>query len=78
MTICPIHLKSQENKTSCNKIVPNIAWCPVCSEPMCPICSNHSVGQISRITGYTSAVSGWNEGKKQELRDRKRYNIGGR
>jgi len=29
---------------------------------------------MSRVTGYMQAVSGWNEAKKQELKDRKRYN----
>jgi len=29
------------------------------------------VEHLSRVTGYIQAVSGWNEGKKQELKDRK-------
>jgi len=33
---------------------------------------------LPTVTGYVGAVSGFNEGKKQELRDRKRYDIGGR
>ncbi|RLG23958.1 oxidoreductase, partial [Methanosarcinales archaeon] len=28
-----------------------------------------------RVTGYVQAVSGWNESKKQELKDRQRYNM---
>lgn len=29
----------------------------------------------SRITGYYQNVEGWNEGKRQELKDRKRYSV---
>ena len=29
----------------------------------------------SRITGYYQKVSGWNEGKLQEFKDRKRYEL---
>ena len=39
----------------------------------CPNCGSENVDHLSRITGYIQAVSGWNEGKKQELLDRKRY-----
>ncbi|MDD1758905.1 MAG: anaerobic ribonucleoside-triphosphate reductase [Methanotrichaceae archaeon] len=40
----------------------------------CPNCYSHELDHISRITGYLQAVSGWNSAKKQELKDRKRYN----
>jgi anaerobic ribonucleoside-triphosphate reductase len=40
----------------------------------CPNCSSRELDHISRITGYLQAVSGWNSAKKQELKDRKRYN----
>ncbi|PHP45711.1 anaerobic ribonucleoside-triphosphate reductase [Methanosarcinales archaeon ex4572_44] len=40
----------------------------------CPNCGSENVEQMSRVTGYMQAVSGWNEAKKQELKDRKRYN----
>ncbi len=43
----------------------------------CPNCASENVEHLSRVTGYIQAVSGWNEGKKQELRDRKRYGVGG-
>ncbi|MCX9012283.1 MAG: anaerobic ribonucleoside-triphosphate reductase [Candidatus Methanoperedens sp.] len=43
----------------------------------CPNCESENVEHLSRVTGYIQAVSGWNEGKKQELRDRKRYGVGG-
>ena len=33
------------------------------------------IEHYSRITGYYQNVSGWNTGKKQELRDRIRYSI---
>ncbi|MCX6668313.1 MAG: anaerobic ribonucleoside-triphosphate reductase [Methanothrix sp.] len=40
----------------------------------CPNCGSEEVDHISRITGYLQAVSGWNSAKRQELKDRKRYN----
>lgn len=40
----------------------------------CPACDSADVEHISRITGYLQAVSGWNSAKRQELKDRKRYN----
>jgi len=39
----------------------------------CPNCDSSEVDHISRITGYLQAVSGWNSAKRQELKDRKRY-----
>ena len=47
--------------------------CPECKMPICPECFNHSVVSLSRVTGYIQDTSGWNEAKKQELLDRKRY-----
>lgn len=41
----------------------------------CPSCSSSNIEQYSRITGYYQKVSGWNEGKKQELRDRYKLSI---
>lgn len=38
----------------------------------CSRCGSSDVDIISRITGYMSAVSGWNAAKKQELKDRAR------
>jgi anaerobic ribonucleoside-triphosphate reductase len=40
-----------------------------------PICSRHNVTQLSRVTGYIGDVKGWNAGKQQELKDRKRYDM---
>jgi anaerobic ribonucleoside-triphosphate reductase len=42
---------------------------------MCPKCESHDVAQISRVTGYIQEVGGWNVGKQQELKDRKRYDV---
>ena len=41
----------------------------------CPKCGSTSVRHWSRITGYYTDVTGWNEGKRQELRDRYRVSI---
>jgi anaerobic ribonucleoside-triphosphate reductase len=38
----------------------------------CPYCGSNKVEWWSRVTGYYQAVSGWNNGKKQELLDRYR------
>jgi len=57
-------------------IAAGVAFCPKCGEPACPVCGCHDVAQISRVTGYLQEVHGWNSGKLQELKDRKRYDIG--
>jgi ribonucleoside-triphosphate reductase len=41
----------------------------------CFHCNSHDVEHYSRITGYYQAVSGWNAGKQQELKDRYRYQL---
>ena len=41
----------------------------------CPICGQKTE-VYSRITGYYRPVQNWNDGKSQEFRDRKAYNIG--
>ncbi|MBS7637984.1 anaerobic ribonucleoside-triphosphate reductase [Candidatus Bathyarchaeota archaeon] len=41
----------------------------------CPNCGSKEVRWWSRITGYYSDVTGWNEGKKRELKDRYRISI---
>ncbi len=41
----------------------------------CPIC-NQKTEVYSRITGYYRPVQNWNDGKTQEFKDRKTYNIG--
>ncbi|MGA9098158.1 MAG: anaerobic ribonucleoside-triphosphate reductase, partial [Methanotrichaceae archaeon] len=52
---------------NCAKVSPGL-------KDNCPNCESSEVDHISRITGYLQAVSGWNNAKKQELKDRKRYN----
>jgi len=41
----------------------------------CEQCGSENVDHYSRVTGYYNAVSGWNEGKQQELKDRMRYSV---
>lgn len=36
----------------------------------CPLCGSEKIDHITRVTGYFSKVSGWNKGKKAELKDR--------
>lgn len=73
---CPIHQWVVHNRKKCGQeFVPNIASCPFCGSPCCPQCLNHEVEQLSRVTGYISAVSGWGAAKKQELKDRQRVDL---
>lgn len=76
LEVCPVHIFAIQNKPCCQNIVAGIKNCELCEKPICPICGRHGVNQLSRVTGYISSVSGWNEAKKQELKDRKRYSIG--
>jgi len=41
----------------------------------CPVCGSEDIDWWSRITGYYQNVGGWNKGKIQELKDRKRYGV---
>ena len=41
----------------------------------CPNCGSSEVRWWSRITGYYTDVTGWNEGKRQELKERHRLAI---
>lgn len=76
---CPLAIWVAYNDAKCsNELVANIASCPLCGAPMCPECGNHVVDQVSRVTGYLSSVSGWNEAKTQEFADRTRYEVAGR
>jgi len=73
---CPLHVWVVENHNNCGKdTVPNTASCPICGLPCCPVCMNHNVEQLSRVTGYMSSVSGWNAAKKQEFQDRQRHDV---
>ena len=74
--ICPVHEYAGLINKPCKKAVATIKSCPVCDKPMCPDCGNHNVSQLSRVTGYIGDVGGWNNAKKQELKDRKRYDLG--
>ena len=56
-------------------VLAGIEYCPLCGGPICPECGTHDVLQLSRVTGYLQDVSGWNNGKRRELVDRKRYNL---
>jgi hypothetical protein len=75
---CPLHQWVVYNNAKCSKgLVPNTAVCPICGNPCCPDCHDHEVEIISRVTGYLGTVSSWNAAKKQEFKDRQRYNGGG-
>lgn len=41
----------------------------------CPYCKGENIDHITRVTGYFSKVSGWNKGKKAELKDRYRISL---
>jgi ribonucleoside-triphosphate reductase len=41
----------------------------------CPYCGSMNVDGITRVTGYFSKVSGWNDGKRAELKDRFRSDL---
>ena len=58
-----------------HSVVERIEFCPLCGKAICPECGCHDVAQVSRITGYLSDVAGWNDGKRQELKDRTRYDV---
>lgn len=76
---CPLAIWVAANDAKCNREhVPTTGTCPMCGAPMCPDCGNHVVDTISRVTGYLQVVSGWNEAKKQEFKDRHRYEVEGR
>ncbi len=41
----------------------------------CPHCESANIDHITRVTGYFTKVSGWNKGKKAELKDRYRSKL---
>jgi ribonucleoside-triphosphate reductase len=55
---------------------PEFTSCNICfrtsrgMQKTCPLCGSEKVDHITRVTGYFSKVSGWNKGKKAELKDR--------
>lgn len=42
---------------------------------ICPHCGGNNIDHITRVTGYFTKVSGWNKGKKGELKDRFRSQL---
>lgn len=58
--------------TCSSEVISGVKYCDVCGKPVCPACGCHDVVQVSRVTGYLSEVSGWNNAKQQELKDRVR------
>ena len=44
-------------------------------QPVCPLCGEKAE-VYSRITGYYRPVQNWNDGKAQEFKDRRTYDIG--
>jgi anaerobic ribonucleoside-triphosphate reductase len=74
MKTCTIEMNSQKHP-ACKGVVGGIGTCPECGRPMCPVCYRHNVIQLSRVTGYIQDVAGWNAAKRQELIDRKRYEL---
>jgi len=60
-----------------HEITEGIAHCPLCGEPVCTdsYCLCHDVFQLSRVTGYYANVNSFNNGKRQELKDRHRYDV---
>lgn len=80
--LCPICNSSEAVREMCARdhcncnhdVIPTIAYCPDCGAPMCPECGSHDVSQVSRVTGYLADVAGFNAAKRQELKDRVRYN----
>jgi anaerobic ribonucleoside-triphosphate reductase len=61
--------------TCAHEITSGAHYCPECGAAICP-CGSHDVEQISRVTGYLQTISGFNAAKKQEIKDRQRYDIG--
>jgi ribonucleoside-triphosphate reductase (formate) len=53
---------------SCDKVTRGLSQ-------TCPHCGSMDVDGITRVTGYFSRISGWNNGKRAELKDRARSMI---
>jgi rubrerythrin len=70
-----IYLKLKGMNCRTGEVIAGTELCPICNDPICPNCYNHSVVSLSRVTGYVQDISGWNNGKRQELKDRQRYAI---
>lgn len=44
-------------------------------ETECNKCGSQNVFSLARVTGYIQAIDGWNEGKREELKQRKRHDV---
>lgn len=64
-----------DNTRCSHAVTSGIKYCSKCGDAICPVegCNCHDVAQVSRVTGYLADVAGWGAGKRQELRDRVRY-----
>jgi ribonucleoside-triphosphate reductase len=62
------YTKDMTHCNACGKVVGGL-------QENCPSCGSSDIEQYSRITGYYQRVSGWNDGKKQELKDRYRTRL---
>jgi hypothetical protein len=70
--MCPL-----DHNHCAHAVMSGVEYCPICKDPICLECGCHDVLQLSRVTGYLQDVSGWNNAKKQELKDRTRYSTDG-
>ena len=69
LLVCPL------DHCHCSHTITEVLeYCPICEDPVCPVCGTHDVFQLSRVTGYIQDVGGWGNGKRQELKDRVRSN----
>ena len=81
-SIMNLVMKTYE-KTDCQQIAfsPEFTVCQECNKTSrglkkkCPSCKSEDVYGITRVVGYFSKISNWNEGKKNELSNRRRENI---
>jgi altronate dehydratase len=73
---CPVHVYAAQINTPCRDTLAGIDYCPICGQAICKKCGNHNVTQLSRVTGYIQAIQGFNNAKRQEVKDRRKYNIG--
>jgi ribonucleoside-triphosphate reductase len=68
----------RETKNNQIAFSPEFTTCAACGATsrglasLCPRCGSEVVDNLARITQYVSRVSGWNRGKRAELRDRRR------
>ncbi len=77
--VCPVHVYAMSHIPPCHATHAGTATCKVCGAYICPECGRHEgIIILSRVTGYCSTLSSWNQGKQQEFRDRKRYALGGK